>query len=279
VTEPNIHAHWQSLVPDYLNGRLNEADSAALRAHVEECEECRTALNDASLLKKGLHLLAAEEQKRHPETGQLVAYVHGDQSLTASEREQIEVHLLLCKSCSATVAAVQNVADELAREGQARQRNSETNKGLSAHSVIGYALAASLLLLLGYPALQWYQGREPAVTPVGVETITMLVPQTRSALRPATVTRADRDETIALVVALDSTIEGPYQVTLHDQDGGVVWQSDGIAGFAANFLNVRFPGTTLEDGLYRLNLSTGDVADDPIERRSLEYSFLLKTSP
>ena len=52
MTNPEECARIGELIPEFLAGRVSEADDGAVRAHLKDCAECRGRANAVSLLQQ-----------------------------------------------------------------------------------------------------------------------------------------------------------------------------------------------------------------------------------
>ena len=88
------------LLPWLVNGSLDEVDAAALKRHVRECDDCRTALErtrEAWDLAQG-----------HLPVQALLDYAFEDEPLSSERRHAIESHLEVCPDCCAELELVRS---------------------------------------------------------------------------------------------------------------------------------------------------------------------------
>ncbi|MCH9649569.1 MAG: zf-HC2 domain-containing protein [Deltaproteobacteria bacterium] len=97
-------ASIEELLPWYLNGTLESAESSAVARHLEECPQCRQEHRDAAM--------AAASYAAHPTAEDLVDFAFHRLSF-GDRRSRIQAHLEFCSSCTEEVALISESRDAL----------------------------------------------------------------------------------------------------------------------------------------------------------------------
>ena len=94
MTQPGDHSHWQDSLQDWLDGELNDADSAAFEAHLAGCADCQSSLGEFEELDEALIEAAPALQLNTAFDQKLFAQIEViDESKRAEARRRLEQEL------------------------------------------------------------------------------------------------------------------------------------------------------------------------------------------
>jgi len=304
------HAEAAAGIAELQKRRLSPEEAAAVWAHLEDCRECGHLRDTYELLAGALLSEAASREPHHPSSGRIVAYVLGDESMTAGERTQTGAHLRDCRTCSLEVEATRQATAPPARAHHGSLIPFGSREPVRA--AVGWgALAAGIVLLLSYPA---YLGlvrlpraaREAAELKVAqqegerriatleatleeqrawsggaVGTLYLQVDRGGGATGPLLTVRATKGQPLIAiliepVLPAGAADQDPFRFEIRDRSGAIVWSSDLTAGRIRDYLRDSSHTVTL---LVPSNtLAPGDFTLALIDLRAPAPRTLLQVS-
>lgn len=224
-------ASTQELLPWMLNDSLSAEDARQVRAHLDDCADCRRELEETRIARAVFDA--------HIPTEALVAYAWDDSMNLPTE--MVETHLAECQSCAEELS--------LLRQGRHAEQLAADAPPVAAGGVTGTTLirpvpvwlrwlpiAASVIAAVAVAGwmtaqLQLSEMRQLAQGPgAPVPETVILTPERYVTLTPVTVTRGERNRGLeaAEPVLLGFPLEeldpeaGPFRLELLDENGSVV---------------------------------------------------------
>lgn len=141
------HLRAIELLPALASGEVSGEQRAALRAHAEDCEECRRWLETWELLAEALAAGPREGADRHPESDRLARFVVNGEELSQAELEDLTAHLADCETCRRETELTRAALEASRRLEPPRAAWPRRRIGLAAGVVlaVGAALVAGLM--------------------------------------------------------------------------------------------------------------------------------------
>ncbi len=162
------HDDIRELIAERHVGELSEIDRLRLETHLAECADCRSWDAECRALLGDLKSIVVGELDAHPSHEQLAQYTSSPEALSDQERAQLDLHLEICEACERDVRSIRELERDLAFDSTARARQARPRgrwTAIFARPVVGYSLAAVLLLMFIVPAmLLWRDARLPSPT-------------------------------------------------------------------------------------------------------------------
>lgn len=135
------HTRARIHLDDLRKGELNPSLAAEVRAHVEQCEECRATLGAMEHIAGAVALHGEALFDEHPEAEELAGLAEGGVALSLSRLAQIRAHLHVCATCRQELESARAV-----HEGdRSRVRLLRT---AGARPIMRWAIAACITLVL-----------------------------------------------------------------------------------------------------------------------------------
>ncbi len=103
----------RELIDSLLLGTLDEGQRIFVEVHLEQCADCREALNLARHLRRTMRDLQAACTTPHCESDALVRLAIDDRTVGADERKQLLDHVSKCRQCRDDFETIRGVSRDL----------------------------------------------------------------------------------------------------------------------------------------------------------------------
>jgi len=266
----NDHDRCIELLASFGISDLSSDDRAFVQRHLDDCSTCR----DFAAAKRDLLQVWREDyalaSRTHVSEEVLVQYADRPNELESSIREKVEAHLTYCDPCATELQLLHDLAAQLSQASPApiKKAPSGTNVGVRRllwTPLFGYAVAAVVTLLLGYPAWQWMavSDNEALVPPndIVIEEVHHLTEQTRNTNGVTEIFRSD-ERTIRLVFNFWSDPDLYYTVSVKDSAGKTIAERPlGDEAMRRGTGQVAIRSELLVDGRYLLDIAGIKLAE------------------
>ncbi len=101
----SAHEQIWELIPDFLKGRLTEADSRLVEEHIRDCAECREWMEECRALDSDLEEFARIELADHPDLELLGLFASSPKKVSDGDAASLKLHLEVCPKCKRIVDA------------------------------------------------------------------------------------------------------------------------------------------------------------------------------
>lgn len=279
------------LLPLRVAGTIDEADLAALDAHLRTCGDCRIRLAHLEWMSAMGRRAGPELYADHVRPEELVAYVSRSTTLPEAAAAEIGRHIAACPLCAEEFgilhavdhdlrqAAARESASAPSRRGGWLRRLWPTGGGFSPAWV-----AAVLLLIPAAVGIRSWMGNDAPpeqATPARVIAPRLLQPSTdrAQAALPEIAIPPSGTVPVLLATSLAPTPRTRYAITLFAPDGREVWSEPdlGASGELATFV-VTLPASRLGSGIHRIELEER-LADTDSVLTALTYRFVAARGP
>ena len=245
------HEDAQTLIEEYESGTLSVERSAELRAHLDECEECRAEARIAASLRRVAAVSGEAMLSEHPDPEELAGYALADRSYPLDVLAGIQTHLEACETCRREVDLVREAARS--PKGGSRRRN---------------ILPLFLLVLLAavlIPLRFHQRGADRLPAPAGSAAV-LTIPASATGTDAATpsVRLAPEQEFIPVSVGWIPTNIPIHIIIRTFKDGDAVpmlsfqVETDNSFDRDRGVLGLILPAARFEPGLYRLQVDGPD---------------------
>lgn len=274
------------MLPEYESGELGSEDRARIEGHLHDCAECREFVRGSEELRAGLQACVESESHHHVAEETLVKYSENPEALEDSARNNLETHLLFCTTCMHELELLTelNRSLEASATGPVSARTEKRRfRFIPPGFVSAYAVAAAVILLLGYSAGRY--GREtktpasPDVPEFTTETVFGLAEQTRTSRRVPTIARRGGADVLRFAFTFWPDTNRTYMVTIDGvPDDRILETALSDTQVRAGRAQVAIASHLLQDGRRTLVLQ-GISRSDPTDTLRTYFPFVLETLP
>lgn len=278
------------MLPEYGSGELGSENRARIERHLRDCAACREFVRASEHLRAGLQACMESESQRHVAEEALVKYSENPDALEGSARDSLETHLLYCTTCMRELELLtelnRSVGVSAAGEPD-RSVRSRTDKRIfrfvPSRFASAYAVAAAVILLLGYSAGRyWPETKTPALPDVpefATETVFGLAEQTRTSLREPTIARSRGSDVLRFAFTFWPDTNRSYTVTIDGIPGDRILETVlADTQVRAGRAQIAIAAHLLQDGRWTLVLQ-GIGRSDPTDTLRTYFPFRLETLP
>jgi len=281
------HEEAVRCLPEFVEGRLPEADLDRMQGHVDSCDDCRSSAEGYRLIVQALRSDFAFGAAGHPGSDALVAFATGLAAIDPAEHLRVARHVDSCAACAADVDATR----EMERTFAAPQLAASTEGRGTRAGWRGWTVAAAVAagMIVGFPVYRVIEGSRTSVASVpaawsGAVGLPVLSSTLRGGAPSETTVEAPQGQPfVAFALALPPEVElkagTPLTLALVAASGDRVWQQEidsgrlaALSGPAGAVLLV-VPSSAVSTGSYVLRLSrTGAAAEAPIVEAPLRVT-------
>lgn len=269
---------------NYIDGTLDAQTAKKVAEHLKDCPDCRRLEQEYRRAIGSLKEVLEENVRQHISNEVLVEYVDRPESFTGDFRENVELHLSVCRSCEQKAEMLRRVGAEQKHRQPNVTRNwlitisHDISRAFGRRPIAAFSAAA--VLILAFAIVYWLvieRSHGPDIRFVATQDINWLAESTRSDQTLPKI-REDNDW-IRVGVRFPAFFEDEmYTIQLQTMAGKVLRQSAiSQEDYEETGIGLAIKTVELPPGEYRLLLISRRLSDEAFSL-NVAYPFVLLKS-